>query len=76
MNYENKANKLNEQQRQEVLLHLNRIIENDYSPSRTSMEILFKYFNLHINCTPDDINCPDCRRAVVNFWKKMKTIWI
>lgn len=76
MNYELKANKLNESQRKEIKLHIERIIgHNSYNPSRDSMVKLFEYFNQYINCTPSDVDCGDCRRAIRDFWKKMLTIW-
>lgn len=76
MNYELKAQKLNELEREDIKLHLSRITgHNSYKPSTDSIKILFEYFNKYINSTPSDIWCGDCIKTVRDFWIKMVNIW-
>lgn len=77
MNYDLKAEKLNDLQRADILYHLENISgHKSYKPSTDSIKILFDYFNKYINSTPSDMWCGDCRRTVVDFWKKQQSIWI
>lgn len=76
MNYEAKANRLNELEREDIKFHLSRVTgHNSYKPNTTSLKVLFEYFNKYINSTPSDIWCGDCIKMVRNFWVKMVNVW-